>query len=128
MGLVSSDDGWRMPEWLWEMIDPLLPSAPSHPLGLSSAAGAERCCDGRDSVGVADGMQWNALSATGICSSSSAHRRFAGVGRCGRVLRDLAAGAVGVRRRGRDRLGVACLRRGDGQGAAGRGEDRPESH
>ena len=22
------------------------------------------------------GMQWNALSATGICSSSSAHRRF----------------------------------------------------
>jgi transposase len=22
------------------------------------------------------GMQWNALNATGICSSSSAHRRF----------------------------------------------------
>ena len=21
MGLVSSDDGWRMPDWLWERVD-----------------------------------------------------------------------------------------------------------
>jgi hypothetical protein len=26
------------------------------------------------------GMQWNALRVTGICNSSSAHRRFGGVG------------------------------------------------
>jgi hypothetical protein len=25
MGLVSRDDGWRMPDWLWEQIAPLLP-------------------------------------------------------------------------------------------------------
>ena len=29
MGLVSRDDGWRMPDWLWERIEPLLPAPPS---------------------------------------------------------------------------------------------------
>ena len=33
MGLVDRDDGWRMPDWLWERIEPLLPPAPEHPLG-----------------------------------------------------------------------------------------------
>jgi hypothetical protein len=33
MGLVSRDDGWRMPDWLWEHVEPLLPAAPFHPLG-----------------------------------------------------------------------------------------------
>jgi hypothetical protein len=31
MGLVVRDDGWRMPDWLWERIAPVLPSPPSHP-------------------------------------------------------------------------------------------------
>jgi putative transposase len=33
MGLVSSDDGWRMPDWLWERVESLLPPRPAHPLG-----------------------------------------------------------------------------------------------
>ena len=33
MGLVSSDDGWRMPDWLWGRVEPLLPERPAHPLG-----------------------------------------------------------------------------------------------
>jgi putative transposase len=33
MGLISRDDGWRMPDWLWETIEPLLPPRPAHPLG-----------------------------------------------------------------------------------------------
>ena len=33
MGLVVKDDGWRMPDWLWERIGPLLPPSPPHPLG-----------------------------------------------------------------------------------------------
>lgn len=33
MGLVSVDDGWRMPDWLWERIEPLPPPSPPHPLG-----------------------------------------------------------------------------------------------
>jgi len=33
MGLIDRDDGWRMPDWLWEKIEPLLPPPPPHPLG-----------------------------------------------------------------------------------------------
>ena len=33
MGLVVKDDGWRIPDGLWERIEVLLPSRPSHPLG-----------------------------------------------------------------------------------------------
>jgi hypothetical protein len=33
VGLVVKDDGWRMPDWLWERIAPLLPLPPSRPLG-----------------------------------------------------------------------------------------------
>ena len=27
MGLVDRDDGWRIPDWLWAKIEPLLPAA-----------------------------------------------------------------------------------------------------
>ena len=37
--LVSKDDGWRMPDWLWELIVPLLPAPPAASVGLSRAAG-----------------------------------------------------------------------------------------
>ena len=30
MGLVVSDDGWRMPDWLWVRIEPVLPAPPPH--------------------------------------------------------------------------------------------------
>ena len=33
MGLVDRDDGWRIPDSLWEKMEPLLPERPSHPLG-----------------------------------------------------------------------------------------------
>ncbi len=33
MGLVTPDDGWRIPDELWEEIEPLLPPRPSHPRG-----------------------------------------------------------------------------------------------
>jgi hypothetical protein len=31
MGLISRDDGWRMPDWLWERIEPLLPDQARDP-------------------------------------------------------------------------------------------------
>ncbi len=76
MGLVSSDDGWRMPDWLWERVGPLLPPRPAHPLGCHNPRVSDR--DAMDAILLVlrTGMQWNALNATGICSSSSAHRRF----------------------------------------------------
>src|SRR5438045_805670 len=33
MGLVSRDDGWRIPDAVWQRMEPLLPPRPSHPLG-----------------------------------------------------------------------------------------------
>jgi len=76
MGLVDRDDGWRIPGWLWERIVPLLPARPAHPLGCHRSRVPDR--DAMDAIFLVlrTGMQWNALNATGVCHSSSAHRRF----------------------------------------------------
>ena len=76
MGLVDRDDGWRMPDWLWERIEPLLPQRPAHPLGCHNPRVPDRSAMNAILLVLRTGMQWNALNATGICSSSSAHRRF----------------------------------------------------
>lgn len=39
MGLVSKDDGWRIPDWLWDEIEALLPAPPAHPLGCHRPRG-----------------------------------------------------------------------------------------
>jgi putative transposase len=76
MGLVDRDDGWRMPDWLWAKVEPLLPARPGHPLGCHNPRVPDR--DAMDAILLVlrTGMQWNALNVTGICHSSSAHRRF----------------------------------------------------
>ncbi len=76
MGLVAKDDGWRIPDWLWERIEPLLPPRPEHPLGCHNPRVPDRDAMNAILLVLRTGMQWNALKATGICSSSSAHRRF----------------------------------------------------
>src|SRR5262245_7002861 len=76
MGMIESDDGWRMPDWVWEKIELLLPGRPVHPLGTHRRGIPKR--DVMDAVLLVarTGMQWNALNATGLCNSSTAHRRF----------------------------------------------------
>lgn len=76
MGLVQRDDGWRIPDWLWEKIEPLLPPPPSHPLGCHRPRVPNRNALNAILLVLRTGIQWNALDATVICSSSSAHRRF----------------------------------------------------
>src|SRR5665647_3304536 len=76
MGLIDRDDGWRMPDWLWEKIAPLLPLPPPHPLGTHRRRIPDRQVMNAILLVLRTGMQWNALRATGICNSSSAHRRF----------------------------------------------------
>ena len=76
MGLVVKDDGWRIPDWLWEQIEPLLPERPAHPLGCHNPRVPDREAMNAILFVLRTGCQWNALDATGICSCSSAYRRF----------------------------------------------------
>jgi putative transposase len=76
MGLVNRDDGWRIPDEVWARMEPLLPARPARPLGCHNPRVPDRAAMNAILLVLRTGMQWNALNATGICSSSSAHRRF----------------------------------------------------
>jgi transposase len=65
-----------MPDALWDRIQPLLPPRPSHPLGCHRPRVDDRRAMDAIFFVLRTGCHWNALKATGICSSSSAHRRF----------------------------------------------------
>lgn len=67
---------WRIPDALWERIAPLLPSRKPHPLGCHRPRVDDRKAMDAIFFVLRTGCQWNALNETGICSSSSAHRRF----------------------------------------------------
>ena len=72
-GRVRRD--WLMPEELWKKIKPLLPPGKPHPLGCHNPRVDDR--QAMDAIfRLRTGCQWNALNATGICSSSLAHRRY----------------------------------------------------
>lgn len=76
MGLVVEDDGWRIPDELWDQIVPLIPPGKPHPLGCHNPRVADRSAMDAILFVLRTGCQWDALNATGICSKSSAHRRF----------------------------------------------------
>jgi transposase len=76
MGLVVKDDSWRIPDELWKQMEPLLPSGKPHPLGCHNPRVPNRNAMNAILFVLRTGCQWNALNSTGICSSSSAHRRF----------------------------------------------------
>jgi transposase len=70
------DDGYRISDALWARIVELLPPRPVHPLGCHRPRVDDRTAMDAIFFVLRTGCQWNALNATGICSSSSAHRRF----------------------------------------------------
>jgi transposase len=57
-------------------MEPLLPPRPRHPLGCHNPRVPDRAAMDAIFFVLRTGCQWNALNVTGICSSSSAHRRF----------------------------------------------------
>lgn len=70
------DDYWRIPDALWEKVHHLLPGGKPHPWGVCRPrVDNRRVLDGILFV-LRTGCQWKALDATGICSGSTAHRRF----------------------------------------------------
>lgn len=78
----SATDGtmagvFRVPDQMWERIRPLIPApAKVHRFGGGCPRVPDR--DVLDAIFfvLRTGCQWRALDATGICSSSTAHRRF----------------------------------------------------
>jgi putative transposase len=70
------DDQWRIPDALWERIESLLPPRPPHRFGGHNPRVYDRRAMDAISFVLRTGCRWNALNATAICSSSSAHRRF----------------------------------------------------
>lgn len=62
---------------LWAKIEPLLPKHPNtHRFGGGRPRVPDRQAMDAILFVLRTGCQWNALSATGICSSSTAHLRF----------------------------------------------------
>jgi transposase len=76
MGLIAKDDRWTIPDSLWARMEPLLPARPQHPLGCHNPRVPDRAAMTGILFVLRTGCQWNALDATGICSCSSAYRRF----------------------------------------------------
>ena len=72
----TAAEQWRIPDGLWEQLEPLLPAGKPHPLGCHNPRVDNRKAMDAIFFVLRTGCQWNALNATGICSSSSAHRRF----------------------------------------------------
>ena len=68
---------WRIPEALWQKVEPLLPR---HKNRHRFGGGRPRVPDRKALDGILfvlrTGSQWNALTETGICKSSTAHNRF----------------------------------------------------
>jgi len=73
MGLLKNDDGWRLPDEIWGQMEPLLPTRKPHPLGGHNPRVSDRPAMDAILFVLRTGCQWNALCATGICSSSSAY-------------------------------------------------------
>lgn len=72
-----ADSKWQISDELWERMAPLLPVHKTHhPLGTHRKRVDNRAAMNAIFFVLRTGCQWNALNATGICSSSSAHRRF----------------------------------------------------
>lgn len=77
MELSDSAKGFLTSDELWSKLRPLIPARVNrHRFGGGRPPADDRkCMDGIFFV-LRTGCQWNALDATGICPSSTAHDRF----------------------------------------------------
>jgi transposase len=61
MGLIKPDDGWRLPDELWQQMAPLLPARKAHPLGGHNLRVSDRAAMNAILFVLRSGAQWNAL-------------------------------------------------------------------
>ena len=72
-----ADNKWQLSDELREKMAPLIPEhTTQHPPGTHRKRVDNRAAMNATFFVLRTGCQWNALNATGICSSGSAHRRF----------------------------------------------------
>lgn len=76
MKRAAKAPSWKLSDELWAKLEPLLPPRPEHPLGCHRPRVPDRSAMAAILFVLRTGCQWNALDATGICSCSSAYRRF----------------------------------------------------
>lgn len=80
---------------LWTLIEPLLPKrVNTHRFGGGRPRKPDRVCMDAIFFVLRTGCQWNALDATGICPSSTAHDRFQEWERAGVFLELWKAGLM----------------------------------
>ena len=113
MGLVVKDDGWRIPDGCGRRWSRCCRSRRRIRLGCHRPRVPDRDAMNAILLVLRTGMQWNALNATGICSCSSAYRRFREWAEAGVFLEFWRQGLLAYDAQARDRVGVA----GDGRRA-----------
>jgi len=92
--LSESAQRFLISDELWAKVEPLLPRHRIHRFGGGRPRKPDRACmDGIFFV-LRTGCQWNALDATGICPSSTAHDRFQEWERAGVFLKLWQAGLM----------------------------------
>ena len=74
---MNPKESYQMSNELWSKIEPLLPKhVNTHRFGGGRPRADDRKCLSAILFVLRTGCQWNALNATGICPSSTAHDRF----------------------------------------------------
>jgi putative transposase len=75
--IESTGGRFRISDELWALMEPLLPAHKNtHRFGGGRPRVPDRQCADAIFFVLRTGCQWNALSATGLCPSSTAHDRF----------------------------------------------------
>ena len=105
-GLDQTGRWMGLPDEVWQQMESLLPARKAHLLGCHNLQVSDRSAMNAILFVLRTGAQWNALNATGICSSS-------------------AAGASALSRVGASRLAQGVLALGPTV-CAGPGRDRLE--
>ena len=72
--ITRTDDGWRIPDALWERVQPLLPEKPAQPKGGRPWTDDRRALDGIFYL-LRTGCQWKALPRE-FGAPSTVHDRF----------------------------------------------------
>ncbi len=73
----TTGGAYKIPDGLWALMEPLLPEHKNtHRFGGGRPRVPDRQCADAIFFVLRTGCQWNALTATGLCASSTAHDRF----------------------------------------------------